>query len=262
MRKEKNIEKFLQVMYICVEGGILVKKTLFLLLIGMIGAYFIYGLVSALFNFEDYTGADLLVVLIMLLTVAVAEIFLIKKYKKIFSMEAEETRKQMKFNAEREKFEVESKILGSKARQQLLGADVCIEAKHMAGLPLAEGAEIFVYRCPDKVIFERNQDTIELEISKVRDILIKTDVEIQKSYVSSAGGTVGGYVLFGPLGAMIGGRAKEKKSTVTEKYLIFSYEKNGELDYISMDVTNEPNAALFNTNHYDLSKEERKITSL
>lgn len=161
-----------------------------------------------------------------------------------------------------ERFERESKIPGSKARQQLLNADTCIKAKHMAGLPLAVGADIFVYRCENKVVFERNQDTIELEISKVRDILIKTDVEIQKSYVSSAGGAVGGYVLFGPLGAMIGGRTKEKKSTIMEKYLIFGYEKDGDLDYISMEVTNEPNAVLFNTNYYNLNINERRLTSL
>ena len=183
-------------------------------------------------------------------------------YKKTYSFEAVEARKQKEADKKKEQFEAESKILGSKSRQQLLNADLCIKVKHMAGLPIAEGAEIFVYRCKDKIIFERNQDTIELDISKVRDILIKTDVEIQKSYVSSAGGAVGGYVLFGALGAMIGGRTKEKTSTITEKYLIFAYEKGNELDYISMEVTNEPNANLFNTNYYDLLKNERKITNL
>ncbi|MFJ7667423.1 hypothetical protein ACIQXI_09955 [Lysinibacillus sp. NPDC097195] len=178
-------------------------------------------------------------------------------------------KKSMKYNRSdnlvetaAERFERESEIPGSKARQQKLNADTCIQVKHMAGLPIAEGAEIFVYRCENKVIFERNQDTIELDILKVRDILIKTDVEIQKSYVSSTGGAVGGYVLFGALGAMIGGRAKEKTSTIIEKYLIFAYEKGNELDYISMEVTNEPNALLFNTNYYELSKNERRMTSL
>ncbi len=231
------------------------KKMFHLLIIVLVGFYFVYSLISEFLNFKGYKGADFLIVGIMLAFVAVFELVLIKKYKRTYNVEAEEAR-------DREKFEIESKILGSKSRQKLIGADLCIKAKHMAGLPIAEGAEIFVYRCKDKVVFERNQDTIELEINKVRDIFIKTDVEIQKSYVSSAGGAVGGYVLFGPLGAMIGGRTKEKKSTIEEKYLIFSYEKNGEQDYISMEVTNEPNATLFNTNYYDISKEERRYTNL
>lgn len=46
---------------------------------------------------------------------------------------------------------------------------------------------------------------------------IKTDKEIQQQYVSSVGGAVGGAVLFGPLGAITGGRAKKK--TVKEVYI-------------------------------------------
>lgn len=238
------------------------KKTLHLLIIALVGFYFFYSLSNIFSNFKGYSSADFLVVTILLVLVALFEVFLIMLYKKTYSIEAVEARKQREADKKKEQFETESKILGSKSRQQLLGADICIKAKHMAGLPMAEGAEIFVYRCKDKVVFERNQDTIELEINKVRDILIKTDVEIQKSYVSSAGGAVGGYVLFGPLGAMIGGRAKEKKSTTVEKYLIFAYEKENDLNYISMEVTNEPNAVLFNSNYYDLSKNKRKITKL
>ena len=256
-------------MYICVLGGDLMKKILYLLVVSIVGLYFVYGLSNVFLNFEGYKGADFLIVGIMLLLVALLEVFLIKKYKKLFGPEAKEANdkhklamEKMKFDKEKEKFNAESKVIGSKARQQLLGADMCIKTKHMAGLPIAEGAEIHLYRCKEKVIFERNQDTVELEINKVRDILIKTDVEIQKSYVSSAGGAVGGYVLFGPLGAMIGGRTKEKTSKSVEKYLIFAYEKNGETEYISLEVTNEPNAVLFNTNYYDLSSTVRRVTSL
>lgn len=232
------------------------------MVIVLVGLYFLKSLSDIFLNFKGYKGADFLIVAILLVVVALFETFLIMLYKKTYSFEAVEARKQKEADKKKEQFEAESKILGSKSRQQLLNADLCIKVKHMAGLPIAEGAEIFVYRCKDKIIFERNQDTIELDISKVRDILIKTDVEIQKSYVSSAGGAVGGYVLFGALGAMIGGRTKEKTSTITEKYLIFAYEKGNELDYISMEVTNEPNANLFNTNYYDLLKNERKITNL
>lgn len=238
------------------------KKTLHLLVIAIVGLYFLYSLSSIFSNFKGYKSADFLVMAILLVLVALFEMFLIMLYKKAYSIEAVEARKQREANKKKEQFEAESKILGSKSRQQLFDADLCIKAKHMAGLPIAEGAEIFVYRCKDKVVFERNQDTIELDINKVTDILIKTDVEIQKNYVSSAGGAVGGYVLFGPLGAMIGGRTKEKKSTIIEKYLIFAYEKNDGTEYISMEVTNEPNATLFNTNYYDISKNERRYTNL
>lgn len=236
------------------------KRTFYILPMVLIGIYMIYGVINGIKSVRSIADGIILIIIFgILLTV---EIVLLKKYKKTFSPEEITKRNEEKARLEKQKFEEESKILGSKARQQLLGADLCIKVKHMTGLTLAEGAEVFVYRCPDKIIFERNQDTFELSSDKVKDILIKTDVEIQKSYVSSVGGAVGGYVLFGALGAMIGGRAKEKKSEVEEKYLIFSYEKDGETDYISFEVTNEPRANLFNNEYFRLNENERRIQKL
>lgn len=69
----------------------------------------------------------------------------------------------------------------------------------------------------DRYIFTSGTMNFELEKSKITDMCIKTDKEIQQQYVSSVGGAVGGAVLFGPLGAITGGRAKKK--TVKEVYI-------------------------------------------
>ncbi|MFJ7971324.1 hypothetical protein [Psychrobacillus sp. NPDC096389] len=239
------------------------KKTLFIFAMLIVGAYFIFGLFNTISRFGEVSSADTVVMVIVLALVALFELFLIKRYKKSVNTNAVIERETQKAKVANEKFNKESIIPGSKARRQLIGADICIKVNHMTGLPVAEGAEVFVYRCENKVVFERNQDTFELESANMKDILIKTDVEIQKNYVSSVGGAVGGYVLFGPLGAMVGGRAKEKKSTTVEKYLIFDYiNKEGKQDFISFEVTNEPNAILFNTNHYNITKNERTTISL
>ncbi|MGG7153336.1 hypothetical protein ACQPUR_22190, partial [Clostridium neonatale] len=89
---------------------------------------------------------------------------------------------------------------GTKQRIQFLGAELCISAKHMDGLPVAEGADMYLYLCDDKMIFERNENIYNLEFSKLRDVTIKTDEEIQKAYVSSVGGAIAGQMLFGTLG--------------------------------------------------------------
>jgi len=49
---------------------------------------------------------------------------------------------------------------GTKQRIQFLGAELCISAKHMDGLPVAEGADMYLYLCDDKMIFERNETYI------------------------------------------------------------------------------------------------------
>lgn len=229
----------------------------------IVGMYFIFGLVSIISRFNESTTLDIGVMLVTLVIVALVEFYLIKRYKKSFSAERIVERENQETIAKQEKFDRESLVPGTKERKRLLGADFCIKVKHMAGLPVAEGAEVFVYRCEDKVVFERNQETFELDVSNMKDILIKTETEIQKSYASSVGGAVGGYVLFGPLGAMIGGRSKEKTSAILEKYLIFDYvNKGGSQDFISFEVTNEPDALLFNTNHYRITNKERTTISL
>ena len=111
------------------------------------------------------------------------------------------------------------------------------DVKHINGLPIAEDAACVIKRFSDRYEFHAGGATFDLAISKITDISVRTDIEIQKQYVSSIGGAVGGAVLFGPLGAMIGGRAKEKKSTTMSKYLIFTYLNDEELKYIGFDCT-------------------------
>jgi hypothetical protein len=50
--------------------------------------------------------------------------------------------------------------------------------------------------------------------------------------------------MFGALGAIIGGRAKNKKVKTTTRYLIITYTgEQGELKYIGFDIKNNPPSA-------------------
>ncbi len=109
------------------------------------------------------------------------------------------------------------------------------QLKHFNGLALSEGALTWAYWCNDKIQFEANGICFNLPLDKITDISMKSDVEIQKQYVSSAGGAVAGAVMFGALGAMIGGRTKEKTSTQVTQYLIFTYVDNNEVKYIAFE---------------------------
>lgn len=108
--------------------------------------------------------------------------------------------------------------------------------KHVYGLPIAEDVNCNITLTDDKYIFSSGSMNFELEKSKITDMCIKTDTEIQQQYVSSVGGAVVGGALFGPLGAMIGGRAKKK--TVKHEihnYLIITYQSD-EIKYIGFDT--------------------------
>ena len=123
------------------------------------------------------------------------------------------------------------------------------QIEHTDGLPLAPGAQCSIFYNLDedsnRLEISGGGNTFRLALDKICDIALKTDVEIQKQYVSSVGGAVGGYMLFGGLGAMIGGRAKERETTKTEYYLIITYRKNDELAYISFKADDQRTAERF-----------------
>ncbi|HBB28268.1 MAG TPA: hypothetical protein DC000_03290 [Clostridiales bacterium] len=111
------------------------------------------------------------------------------------------------------------------------------KVKHILGLPLSENTECVISKDKEKIEIIAGGNTFNLNLDKVTDIKVLTSEEIQKQYVSSVGGAVGGAVLLGPLGAMIGGRAKEKKTTTITQYLSLTYLKDNEIAFMSFELS-------------------------
>lgn len=109
---------------------------------------------------------------------------------------------------------------------------------HVVGLPLPEKVPCSVYWCENKIVIDGGGSTFNLNLDKVKDVLTTTSTDIEKAYVSSAGGAMAGGMLFGPLGAIVCGRTKEKKSKTVYTYLVITYIKDDKLEYISFDATN------------------------
>lgn len=108
---------------------------------------------------------------------------------------------------------------------------------HMDGLPLAQGTPCAANIEDGILEVKGGGTTFRLGLNKITDATVKTETEIQKAYVSSIGGAVAGAVVFGALGAMIGGRAKEKESKVEKFFLIITYLKeDGDIAYISFQA--------------------------
>lgn len=115
---------------------------------------------------------------------------------------------------------------------------------HVNGLPVAENMLCELSSYPDRIEFKAGTTNIRLERKKITDMCIKTDTEIQRQAVSSVGGAIAGGVMFGTLGAIIGGRAKTKKVKTTAQYLIITYTgEPGELKYIGFDIKSDPPSA-------------------
>lgn len=124
-----------------------------------------------------------------------------------------------------------------KALQKKLGAIDSATFTHIAGLPFAEqGAGMATCCWTTRNTFSSAQARwCNLPFAKVQDVACKTKKEIQNNYVSSIGGAIGGAYLFGPIGAMIGGRTKKITNVKTEKFFMVAYEKDGETAYVAFD---------------------------
>ena len=114
-----------------------------------------------------------------------------------------------------------------------------LDCKHMVGLPLPEGAHCTLVFSENGVEISSGNNIFRLSIEKTTDVTITTSTSIQKAYVSSAGGAAAGEALFGPLGAMVGGRVKEKTTKTIDEYFIITYMKDGSVDYLSFLVPDE-----------------------
>jgi len=109
---------------------------------------------------------------------------------------------------------------------------------HVYGLPIKENTFCKVTSYDDRFEFTSGTVKFELMKEKITDMRIATETEIEKQYVSSVGGAVGGAVLFGPIGAMIGGRAKKKTvKRETTFYLVITYMTDGEIKYVGFIVS-------------------------
>ena len=130
-----------------------------------------------------------------------------------------------------------------KEKKNFEGITIYTAFHHVNGLPIPENVLCEVFSYPDRIDFNSGTTEIKLPKEKITDISIKTDTEIQQQLVSSAGGAIAGAMLFGSLGAIIGGRVKTKKVKTTTNYLIITYKSENELKYIGFDIQNNPSSA-------------------
>lgn len=130
-----------------------------------------------------------------------------------------------------------------KEKKDLTGLSIYTAFHHISGLPIVEDTLCEVFSFPDRIDFKAGTTEITLSKNKITDISIKTDTEIQNQAVSSVGGAVAGAMLFGAVGAIISGRAKDKKVKTVTNYLIITYSNDGDVKFIVFDTKNNSQSA-------------------
>lgn len=124
------------------------------------------------------------------------------------------------------------------SKMQSTGSRWGYKCKLFTGLPIAPDTECYIFY-GDVIRIEAAGHEFILPIDRVLDISIVTNEQIQKGYVSSAGGAVAGGLMFGVLGAALGGRPKATISKIFTHFLVFTYSSDeGETKFIAFNATN------------------------
>lgn len=125
-----------------------------------------------------------------------------------------------------------------KARLKEQGINNLVYLNHEYGLSLPKDIRCKLTSFSDRIEIESNNMKFNLYKKDIVNAYLKTDVEITSQYVSSAGNAVAGAMMYGPAGAAIGGRIKEKKYKETHYYVILTYNKDNKMNFIGFDATN------------------------
>lgn len=121
-------------------------------------------------------------------------------------------------------------------RKSIRISSVVIKADHISGLPLSNGTGCTIRYKDDCVKISGGGINFELKKEKITDIHLKSDVDIHRMYVSSVGRAAAGRAVFGEIGEMVGGRARQRTIRQYRQYLIFTYLTNEGIAYICFKI--------------------------
>lgn len=117
--------------------------------------------------------------------------------------------------------------------------------QHVGGLPLSEKTMCKVSVTQDGILVEGGGSDFTISASQLRAVEVKTDVEISNIVHSSAAQGIVGGLIFGPIGLVVGARAKNKKVKKHEHFLVINYmSSNNEISALLFSSGENPLAAM------------------
>ena len=125
-----------------------------------------------------------------------------------------------------------------KKREEYLKTINAIEiftGTHIAGLPIGETTATITF-FKDQITIEGGGAKFNIDINRLRDVMVKQDSEIRVELKNSLVGGAGGGFLFGPAGAIIGSRTSKKNLEVTMYFIINYINKSGAMESICFDM--------------------------
>lgn len=93
----------------------------------------------------------------------------------------------------------------------------------VSGLDLPAGVSCTLCCFPDRLTVDAAGRPYTLPRERILGAALSTVKDVQRQYVSSAGGALAGGMLLGPIGALLGGMVKEKRIRTSTRLLLLTY---------------------------------------
>ncbi|ETT55185.1 hypothetical protein BSK66_31300 [Paenibacillus odorifer] len=123
-----------------------------------------------------------------------------------------------------------------KQKNEELGIKATALLHHVEGLPISEKTQCKVAVTRDGISIIGGGTEFNITNSQIRAAEVKTDTEIANIVHSSAAKGIAGGLLFGPIGLVVGSRAKSKEKRTSTYYLIINYTNTaGEVAALMFD---------------------------
>ncbi|GEM_PF-624472 len=116
----------------------------------------------------------------------------------------------------------------------LYNENIILSLNHTLGLPIPENTLCTIYVSAEHYEIKADNQSFYLSRDKITAVDLKTEAEVQNSYLASAGNYMKSY---GPLGELIINRTGNSIASVDISYLIFTYTKENAIDYIAFNTT-------------------------
>lgn len=133
----------------------------------------------------------------------------------------------------------------------------------VSGLPLMPGALCKVFSTTDKLIIEGQGTVFELNKESITSIAIEKNTTISTQALSSAGGAIAGAMVFGALGAAIGGRTTSRKVKSIKRYIVITYLDIEQcVKYIIFDYNDKGTYLVKDFKTFNKDTEAKKIVKI
>lgn len=151
----------------------------------------------------------------------------------LYSLLSPTEQEKRRIKKETKEKETEKRLYYSKQYQEISSS---LSWVHLYGLPVSELAVCDVWECKNCLVFYCGHPYV-LNYSKIINAEYMSQTEVTKHYYDDATGAIAGGLMFGPIGALIGGGTEVDEETKYRYFVRITYKSENGTNDVLFNVT-------------------------